>query len=324
MYKTNTTSFLKWAGGKKRLVSLLDKLAPTGIDRYFEPFLGSGAFFFHLIQSRKKFKAFVSDSNHELINTYREVRDNVNELIEILFDHQTNYYDKGEKYYYLIRDDPSAKNNSELAAKFIFLNKTCYNGLYRVNKIGNFNVPHGRYFNPKICNKEKLIECSNLLKNADVEIICDIYRNVTAKCKDSDFIYLDPPYFPISRTSNFTDYTKESFGILQHDELANEFDRLDNLGSKIVLSNSNSEYIKSLYRKYNILNVKSARSINCNAKRRSGNYDLIITNYSRRRLKNAEKIIFKINKIMTSTIPYEQYSAHSQSSSVQSAKCIKK
>ena len=295
MYKTNTTPFLKWAGGKRRLVTSLDKLTPTSVDRYFEPFLGSGAFFFHLVQSRKQFKAYLSDSNPHLINTYREVRDNVNELIEILMDHQKGYLKNGEKYYYSVRDDQSNKTNTETAAKFIFLNKTCYNGLYRVNKLGNFNVPHGRYFNPKICNKEKLIECSSLLNNTEVKIVCDIYKNTTLKCKDNDFVYLDPPYFPVSRTSNFTDYTKESFGTQQHQELANEFDRLDSIGSKVLLSNSNSEYVKSLYKNYFILKVKSTRSINCNADRRSAHHDLIISNYNKR-VKDTEKVTHKVNK----------------------------
>ena len=295
MYKTNTTSFLKWAGGKRRLVTLLDKYTPTNIDRYFEPFLGSGAFFFHLVQSRKQFKAYLSDSNPHLINTYREVRDNLNELIEILMGHQNSYHKNGEKYYYSVRDDQSNKTKTEAAAKFIFLNKTCYNGLYRVNKLGNFNVPHGRYFNPKICNKEKLIECSSLLNSAEVKIVCDIYKNTTLKCIDNDFVYLDPPYFPVSRTSNFTDYTKESFGTQQHQELANEFDRLDSIGSKVLLSNSNSEYVKSLYKNYFILKVKSTRSINCNADRRSAHHDLIISNYNKR-VKDTEKVTHKVNK----------------------------
>ena len=301
MYKTNTTSFLKWAGGKRRLVTLLDKYTPTNIDRYFEPFLGSGAFFFHLVQSRKQFKAYLSDSNPHLINTYREVRDNLNKLIEILIDHQNSYHKNGEEYYYSVRDDQRNKTNTEAAAKFIFLNKTCYNGLYRVNKLGNFNVPHGRYFNPKICNKEKLIECSSLLNNTEVKIVCDIYKNTTLKCKDNDFVYLDPPYFPVSRTSNFTDYTKESFGTQQHQELANEFDRLDSIGSKVLLSNSNSEYVKSLYKNYFILKVKSTRSINCNADRRSAHHDLIISNYNRR-IKDTEKTAHKLNKPMISKI----------------------
>lgn len=295
MYKTNTTSFLKWAGGKRRLVTLLDKYTPTNIDRYFEPFLGSGAFFFHLVQSRKQFKAYLSDSNPHLINTYSEVRDNLNELIEILIDHQNSYQKNGEEYYYSVRDDQSNKTNTEAAAKFIFLNKTCYNGLYRVNKLGNFNVPHGRYFNPKICNKEKLIECSSLLNSAEVKIVCDIYKNTTLKCKDNDFVYLDPPYFPVSRTSNFTDYTKESFGIQQHQELASEFGRLDSIGSKVLLSNSNSEFVKSLYKNYFVLKVKSTRSINCNVDRRSDHHDLIISNYNKR-IKDTEKVTHKINK----------------------------
>lgn len=283
MQKTNTGSFLKWAGGKKRLVALLDKLTPSNIERYYEPFLGGGAFFFYLIQTRKPFKAFLSDSNPQLINTYRVVKDNVKELIEILRDHQEKYYQGGEKYYYMVRDNNngSKANPTELAGRFIFLNKTCYNGLYRVNKIGNFNVPHGRYFNPKICNKEKLIECSLLLNRSDVDIQCDIYKNTTSRCKEDDFVYLDPPYFPLSRTSNFTDYTKESFGVKQHMELAIEFDRLNNIGAKVLLSNSNSEYVKSLYEKYTILKVKTQRNINCDAKRRRDHHDLIITNFSK-------------------------------------------
>ncbi|VFJ13688.1 DNA adenine methylase [Candidatus Nitrosocosmicus franklandus] len=283
MQKTITGSFLKWAGGKKRLVVLLDKLTPSNIERYYEPFLGGGAFFFYLIQTRKPFKAFLSDSNPQLINTYRVVKNNVKELIEILQDHQEKYYQGGEKYYYMVRDNNngSKANPTELAGRFIFLNKTCYNGLYRVNKIGNFNVPHGRYFNPKICNKEKLIECSLLLNRSDVDIQCDIYKNTTSMCKEDDFVYLDPPYFPLSRTSNFTDYTKESFGVKQHMELAIEFDRLNNIGAKVLLSNSNSEYVKSLYEKYTILKVKTQRNINCDAKRRRDHYDLIITNFAK-------------------------------------------
>jgi len=292
---------LKWAGGKKRLVVLFDKLTPNGIDRYFEPFLGGGAFFFYLIQTRKPFKAFLSDSNPQLINTYRVVRDNVKELIEILDNHQKKYYKDGEKYYYLIRDNTKVNqlniqnnNSAEVAGRFIFLNKTCYNGLYRVNKIGNFNVPHGRYFNPKICNREKLAECSNLLNRSEVDIICDIYKNTTSKCQEDDFVYLDPPYFPVSRTANFTDYTKESFGMQQHAELANEFDRLNEMGAKVLLSNSNSDYVKSLYDKHRILKVKSQRNINCDAKRRRDHHDLIITNFSKnKKIKNVESTIVK-------------------------------
>jgi DNA adenine methylase len=295
LYKIIKSSFLKWAGGKKKLVIILDKLTPKNIDRYFEPFVGSGAFFFYLVQTKKKFQAILSDSNFDLINTYKQLRDNANELIEILEEHQVNYYKNREKYYYYIRDEYVPKHNTELAGRFIFLNKACYNGLYRVNRSGNFNVPHGRYINPKICNKEKLMDCSELLRIHDVEILCDVYKNTTSKCENNDFIYLDPPYFPLSKTSNFTDYTKESFGILEHNGLAKEFERLNTLGSKIILSNSNSDYIKSLYRKYDITKIKSSRNINCDPKNRKDHYDLIILNYNKK-IKD-ERIISKINSL---------------------------
>jgi DNA adenine methylase len=279
---TIQSSFLKWAGGKKRLASTLFKLAPNNMENYYEPFLGSGAFFFYLSQTKKKFQAVLSDSNSELINVYKQLRDNTNELIEILSKFQTNYFKNREKYYYFIRDEYITKNSIELAARFIFLNKSCYNGLYRVNRLGNFNVPHGRYMNPKICNKEKLIDCSELLRISDPTIVCDTYKNIISKCENNDFIYLDPPYFPISKTSNFTDYTKECFEILEHNELAKEFERLSSIGAKAILSNSNSEYIKSLYKKYNIIKIRSLRNINCNPHKRKDHYDLIILNYDKK------------------------------------------
>ncbi len=304
MHKIITSSYLKWAGGKKGLVSILDKLTPNHIERYFEPFLGSGAFFFYLVQTRKKFQAILSDSNFELINTYKEVRDNVNELIEILKDHQENYYKNREKYYYYIRDEYISKNNAEQAGRFIFLNKSCYNGLYRVNKSGSFNVPHGRYMNPKICNREKLIECSELLRIHDAEISCRAYKKTTSECENNDFIYFDPPYYPTSKTSNFTDYTKESFGILEHNELSIEFERLSHVGANVILSNSNSDHIKTLYKKYDVIKIKSSRNINCNSKKRKDHYDLVILNYDKK-IKD-EKIISKIKSINTKNIIKEK------------------
>lgn len=297
---TIQSSFLKWAGGKKRLASTLFKLAPNNMENYYEPFLGSGAFFFYLSQTKKKFQAVLSDSNSELINVYKQLRDNTNELIEILSKFQTNYFKNREKYYYFIRDEYITKNSIELAARFIFLNKSCYNGLYRVNRLGNFNVPHGRYMNPKICNKEKLIDCSELLRISDAAIVCDTYKNIISKCENNDFIYLDPPYFPISKTSNFTDYTKECFEILEHNELAKEFERLSSIGAKAVLSNSNSEYIKSLYKKYNIIKIRSLRNINCNPYKRKDHYDLIILNYDKKI--NNVKIICSNNSNLNANI----------------------
>jgi len=282
------------------LASTLFKLAPNNMENYYEPFLGSGAFFFYLSQTKKKFQAVLSDSNSELINVYKQLRDNTNELIEILSKFQTNYFKNREKYYYFIRDEYITKNSIELAARFIFLNKSCYNGLYRVNRVGNFNVPHGRYINPKICNKEKLIDCSELLRISDATIVCDTYKNIISKCENNDFIYLDPPYFPISKTSNFTDYTKECFGILEHNELAKEFERLSSIGVKAILSNSNSEYIKSLYKKYNIIKIRSLRNINCNPHKRKDHYDLIILNYDKKI--NNVKIVCSNNSNLNANI----------------------
>jgi DNA adenine methylase len=289
LHKIIQSSFLKWAGGKKRLVLVLDKLSPKKMEMYYEPFLGSGAFFFYLSQTRSKFQSILSDSNSDLINSYLQLRDNTNELIDLLHEHQVNYYKNRESYYYFIRDEYSAKDNVESAARFIFLNKSCYNGLYRVNGSGFFNVPHGRYLNPKICNKEKLVNCADLLRKSDAKILCDTYKNITLKCESDDFVYFDPPYFPISKTSKFTDYTKESFGLFEHNELAKEFERLNNIGATVILSNSNSEYIKSLYKKFDIIKVKSLRNINCDPKKRKDHYDLMILS-NHKKIKDKETI----------------------------------
>ncbi|MGN6348044.1 MAG: DNA adenine methylase [Candidatus Nitrosocosmicus sp.] len=289
MHKIIQSSFLKWAGGKKRLVPVLDKLSPKKMEMYYEPFLGSGAFFFYLSQTRSKFQSILSDSNFDLINSYLQLRDNTNELIDLLHEHQVNYYKNRESYYYFIRDEYSVKDNVESAARFIFLNKSCYNGLYRVNGSGFFNVPHGRYLNPKICNKEKLVNCADLLRKSNAKILRDTYKNITLKCERDDFVYFDPPYFPISKTSKFTDYTKESFGLFEHNELAKEFERLNNIGATVILSNSNSEYIKSLYKKYDIIKIKSLRNINCDPKKRKDHYDLMILS-NHKKIKDKETI----------------------------------
>ncbi|MGN6349191.1 MAG: DNA adenine methylase [Candidatus Nitrosocosmicus sp.] len=289
MHKIIQSSFLKWAGGKKRLVPVLDKLSPKKMEMYYEPFLGSGAFFFYLSQTRSKFQSILSDSNFDLINSYLQLRDNTNEIIDLLHEHQVNYYKNRESYYYFIRDEYSVKDNVESAARFIFLNKSCYNGLYRVNGSGFFNVPHGRYLNPKICNKEKLVNCADLLRKSNAKILRDTYKNITLKCERDDFVYFDPPYFPISKTSKFTDYTKESFGLFEHNELAKEFERLNNIGATVILSNSNSEYIKSLYKKYDIIKIKSLRNINCDPKKRKDHYDLMILS-NHKKIKDKETI----------------------------------
>jgi DNA adenine methylase len=277
--RTNTTSsILKWAGGKRRIAHFLSKFCPQVIDRYFEPFLGGGSLFLYLTQTKPRFKAILSDSNSDLINVYKCVRDDVRNLIDILQIHQSNYYKKPEEYYYYIRDIYHSANNLENAARLLFLNKTCYNGLHRVNKSGSFNVPHGTYTNPIICNSKKLEAFSEILQRADAEIICEYYHNITLRCQHSDFVYLDPPYFPLSKTCYFKDYTKDDFGCSQQIMLAKEFGRLSNIGCTVLLSNSNSTLITNLYKGFNIMTISTTRQINCNASNRQRHQELLITN----------------------------------------------
>jgi DNA adenine methylase len=271
-------SILKWAGGKRRIAHFLGTFSPEIIDRYFEPFLGSGALFLYLAQTRPRFKAILSDSNDELINVYRCVRDNISDLIDLLKIHESNYYRYPEQYYYYIRDTYRPANNVENACRFIFLNKTCYNGLYRVNKSGTFNVPHGTYKNPVICNRKKLHDFSDILRGTDAEIICEHYQNVTQRCGRGDFVYLDPPYFPLSKTCYFKDYTKDGFGYMEQKILAKEFKRLNGIGCVVLLSNSKSPFIIESYKGFNIMTLSTTRPINCNASNRLRHQELLITN----------------------------------------------
>ncbi|HZA07093.1 MAG TPA: Dam family site-specific DNA-(adenine-N6)-methyltransferase [Nitrososphaeraceae archaeon] len=278
MNGTRVTSILKWAGGKRRIAHFLSRFSPEIIDQYFEPFLGSGALFLYLAQTKPRFRAVLSDSNNDLINVYKCVRDNVYDLIEALETHQYNYYGSPEEYYYYMRDVYRPANDIENACRLLFLNKTCYNGLYRVNRSGSFNVPHGTYKNPVICNRKKLQFFSEILRRTDADIICSYYQHVTLGCRSGDFIYLDPPYFPMSKTSYFKDYTKDEFGCQEQTMLAKEFRRLNSIRCTVLLSNSNSPFIRDLYRGFNIITLSTIRPINCNASNRLRHQELLITN----------------------------------------------
>jgi DNA adenine methylase len=271
-------SILKWAGGKRRIAHFLSKFFPEYIERYFEPFLGGASLFLYLAQTKPRFKAVLSDSNVDLINVYKCVRDNIRDLIALLEVHQTEYYEIREKYYYYIRDTYIPASDIEKAARLLFLNKTCYNGLYRVNRSGFFNVPHGTYPRPTICNSRKLTSFSEILQRSDAEIICDDYRNVIRTCQHPDVIYLDPPYFPTTKTSYFHDYTKEEFGHQEQIILAEEFRRLSSIGCTVLLSNSSSFFISELYQNYNIMIISTTRQINCDATKRLRHQELLITN----------------------------------------------
>ncbi|NWG37258.1 Dam family site-specific DNA-(adenine-N6)-methyltransferase [Nitrososphaera sp.] len=273
-----TWPFLKWACGKRRLARHLAALCPDRFERYIEPFLGSGALFLYLAQTRQPFPALLSDSNAELVNVYRCVRDSVNELAQALEEHERRYYRNPEGHYYRVRDDCRPQDRIERAARMIFLNKTCYNGLYRVNRAGRFNVPHGTYVRPAICNKEALMSASEILNRDGVSIRRADYSSAISACRPGDLVYLDPPYLPITKTASFTDYTSESFGYDDHVALAKEFQRLSDLGCTVVLSNSNSVRIRRLYEGFAIQTVGVSRSINCNASRRTGQSELVVTN----------------------------------------------
>ncbi|NPA41800.1 MAG: DNA adenine methylase [Aquificae bacterium] len=264
--------FVKWAGGKRQLIHILKKYVPKSFETYIEPFLGGGALLFELLPQ----KAIVSDINEELINAYKVIKDNVEELIDSLKRHRNE-----ENYYYQIRAlNPKLLSPIERASRFIYLNKTCYNGLYRENSKGEFNVPFGRYKKPKIVDEENLREVSQYLNTADIEILCEDYKKVCRLAQKGDFVYLDPPYHPISLTASFTKYSKYDFSRQDQEELAEVFRELDRKGCYVLLSNSNTEFIKKLYRGYDIIEVSANRFINCKGEgRKKTKVELIVKNF---------------------------------------------
>lgn len=266
--------FLKWAGGKRQLISQMYKYFPKNFNKYIEPFIGGGAVLFYL---KPKFSIII-DINKDLINCYKVIKNNVKELIELLKNH------KNEKnYYYKIRaldrdDEKFTKlSNIEKASRIIYLNRCCYNGLYRVNSKGQFNVPFGKYRSPNFCDKENLLAVNKALQN--VKIIHGSFELCLDYAEKDDFVYFDPPYYPISKTSSFTSYTKENFGKNSQKRLYNVFENLNERGCKLMLSNSYNEYIKSLYENYRIVTLDARRAINCNAAKRGNINVLLILNY---------------------------------------------
>jgi DNA adenine methylase len=265
--------FVKWAGGKSSLLSELLKRVPKKYRNYFEPFAGGGALFFNLNPE----KSYISDENEELINTYRVVKKDLKRLIKNL---EKFYYDS--EFFYKIRSLDKKKGFAKLdkvkkAARFIFLNKTCFNGLYRVNGKGEFNVPFGRYTNPKILDVENLTACSKALKKTYLKRTS--YKKILNQVKKGDFIYLDPPYMPLSKTSNFTSYTKSGFNFKEQEELSKFCKKLDKKGALFMLSNSSHPEIKRLYQDFIIEAVKAPRAINSKAAKRGSIEEIIVRNY---------------------------------------------
>jgi DNA adenine methylase len=272
---TSFKPFLKWAGGKARLLHELVPRLPETFHSYHEPFIGGGALYFHL--APKSF-SFISDINSELINVYQTIQNQVDLLIEELTNYQNN-----PDYYKSIRElDRDVKVFSKLtsiqrAARFIFLNKTCFNGLYRVNSKGQFNVPFGYYKSPKILDTENLINCSVILKNANIS--CTDYRFVINSALAEDFVYFVPPYIPDGISSSFTQYTKDGFGMKEQEDLLDLCRGLHNNGVKWMLSNSSAPIVYKMYEKFNIDTVHVSRSIGCTPTSRKKVNEVIIRNY---------------------------------------------
>ena len=290
--------FIKWVGGKGQLLPEINKLYPIelgkNINKYAEIFLGGGAVLFDILSKYKLDEVYISDKNLELINTYKSIRDNVDILIKSLKemeeqyiplnneDRKIYYYEKREEYNSLKIN--SEVNNIEKAILFIFLNKTCFNGLYRVNKKGKFNVPMGAYKKPKICDEENLKNVSLTLRN--VKIVYADYRESEKFIDDKTFVYIDPPYRPLNITSSFTSYTENDFSDKEQIELAEYINVLNKKGAKIVISNSDPKnndiddnFFDKLYKNYNINRVKATRMLSSNASLRGVINELLITNY---------------------------------------------
>jgi DNA adenine methylase len=264
---------LKWAGGKSQLWNEISIRIPSNFDTYFEPFLGGGAIFFNLRPDR----AYLSDVNAELINLYRVIRDDIDLLVANLKTHVHS-----EEYFYEIRNADRTEayqnwNRVKKASRLIYLNKTCYNGLTRVNSKGQFNVPFGKYKNPKILDEGNLRACHQALKNAQIKVgsFLEIEELVTPQ----DFVYFDPPYAPVSETANFTSYTQHGFGEDRQIELKELCDRFHQRGIRWLLSNSSAPLILDLYQDYNVDFVQANRAINSQGEKRGKVTEVLVRNY---------------------------------------------
>lgn len=301
----NAKPFLKWAGGKTQLLDELYKRLPSSliqsgkIERYVEPFVGGGAFFFFLKRNFRVKESFLIDINKELIIGYKVIQNNVNELIDELSSMEEKYLKLSEEqrkdFYYNIRDEYNRQKDNfdyvnynldwvKRAAYLIFLNKTCFNGLYRLNKKGEFNVPFGKYKNPTICDADNLIEVSKALENT--EVICADFEESKKYIHKNTLVYLDPPYRPLNNTSNFTSYNEDGFDDDDQRRLAQFFKEMDKRGAYLILSNSDPKnedvddnFFDELYAGFIIERAKAKRYINSNGNKRGDISELIIRNY---------------------------------------------
>ena len=265
--------FIKWVGGKRQLIPQLSKFLPDTFNTYIEPFVGGGAIFFYLLPH----KSILMDINPELINAYQVIKHKVEELIESLRQHRNE-----KDYFYEVRArdrDPTlfrTLDKVERASRTIFLNKTCYNGLFRVNKKNQFNTPFGRYKNPTLCDAFNLRAVSIALSNTKIQLgdFSESIKNATS----GDFVYMDCPYHPVSDTANFTSYTKDDFGIAEQKRLHHVYSELDKKGCTVLLSNSYTPFILDLYKDYTINIVHANRAVNCDPSKRGKVREVLISN----------------------------------------------
>lgn len=291
--------FVKWAGGKTQLLNTFEQYYPLPlfegkIKRYIEPFVSGGAVLFEILQKFKIEEAFIFDINNDLINTYVVIKNNVDTLVECLSELEHRYLklskDARKDMYYEIREAYNSRTmkddqlDIERAAQFIFLNRTCFNGLYRVNRAGHFNVPHGDYKNPTICDEKNLYAVSSLLKKVQI-FACD-YRESIKYADKYSFVYFDPPYRPLNVTSNFTSYSKFDFTDEDQIQLAHFFAEVNNKGAFIMLSNSDPKnenpddnFFDELYKNFYIHRIKAKRAINSNGEKRGFISEILVTNY---------------------------------------------
>ncbi|MGF3076561.1 DNA adenine methylase [Facklamia sp. P12934] len=274
---------LKWVGGKRQLLDKINPLIPRKITTYVEPFVGGGAVLFDLQPK----KAVINDYNSELINVYKVVKDNPDELLALLEEHDKL---NNEEYYYKVRELDRNKNYEKMsevekAARIIYLNKTCFNGLFRVNQAGQFNSPYGRYKNPNIINKPAILAMSTYFNKNNIRILEGDYKQALKGLRKGAFVYFDPPYMPISTSSSFTGYTENGFSQKEQIELKKECDKLNERGINFLLSNSDHPLIRDLYKDYEIITVKARRSINSNGNKRGEINEVLVRNYGKDKCK---------------------------------------
>lgn len=312
--------FVKWAGGKSSLISQFNEYYPielSKIEKYVEPFIGGGAILIDLLQRYDIKKAYALDINIDLINSYKVIKYDVDKLICNLMKVESEYLSLSDElridFYYNIRKKYNSYRLKEKeisvnrASEFIFLNRTCFNGLYRVNKDGDFNVPVGRYKNPTICDEKNLLGLSKLIQNVEFEY--GDYSKSEKYIDNSTFVYFDPPYRPLNITSGFTSYTKEDFNDNNQKELAMFYKKMNNVGAKLMLSNSNpknaninDDFFENIYSDFSINEVYCKRMINANSKGRGEISELLITNYETHNSSYGEEKCIQENTILKQMI----------------------